>query len=93
MGKRGILEENGQKKGKKYGEAEDEVRRGTGLTTHLPLLKADLTEPYWMWAVIGGLNTTLGADILWKKKKNTAGAHTGEACFELLGDYGQARGA
>lgn len=30
----------------------------------LSLLKADLTEPYWMRTVVGGLHPTLGADIL-----------------------------
>lgn len=33
-------------------------------STHLSLLDADFAEPHRVWAVVGGLHPTLGADIL-----------------------------
>ena len=36
-------------------------------STHLSLLDADFAEPHRVWAAVGGLHSTLGADILGTK--------------------------
>lgn len=50
-------------KKKKVGALEAEQDK----STHLPLLQADFAEPHGVWAVVGGLHPTLGADILGTK--------------------------